>query len=74
LCEGMRLEHGRVGVVIGGDVACCVWWWLCDGFVVRLSENFLGVEMAGALKHLTSLTSLEYVCTGCVGSVSCWCL
>ncbi len=53
-----------------------VWLAVCGGgcVAVRLSVNRLGAErggaMAGALWHLTSLRTLEYVCLGCVVSCS----
>jgi hypothetical protein len=64
----MRWEYGYVRV-------CGRWCWMCGlvcgvgcvcGVVcVRLSDNRLGEEggaaMAGAVQHLTSLTTLEYV-------------
>ena len=44
---------------------CEVWCLVCGVVCVRLDGNDLGAEggaaMAGALQHLTSLTTLEYV-------------
>ena len=44
---------------------CEMWWLVCGVACLSLSRNDLGAEggaaMAGAVQHLTSLTTLEYV-------------
>ena len=54
-----------VGVFGEVGVWMCVWYGVCDMVCVSLRANFLGAEggaaMAGAVQHLTSLTTLEYV-------------
>ncbi len=54
-------DWGRCGLLYVVAV-----WLLCGGLVVRLSRNSLraggGGATAGALRHLTSLTSLGFVC------------
>ncbi len=58
VCVGVCLQT----VVL--DV-CLVWCLVCGLVWVSLSHNDLGAEggaaMAGAVQHLTSLTTLEYV-------------
>ena len=71
--EWCECECGCVGGGAGGGCACgrgrvgcvCEVWCVCDLVCVSLSENGLGAEggaaMAGAVQHLTSLTTLGFV-------------
>ena len=50
---------------VGWMCVRCVWCLVCGAVCVSLSVNDIGAEggaaMAGAVQHLTSLTTLEYV-------------
>ncbi len=77
-CVGEGVSCVRVRMRVQDGVCCGVDWAGCGGYMhpvcvcgcVRLDRNHIGAEgcaaLAGALVHVPSLTTLEYVGCGVV--------